>query len=90
MKANEFIKKYGLDCAKQELIVIQDYIDDLKRLIKAHDLVEKLGGLEVCKQKIEKAKLIPKNRFICFVDKEGCEVRDYILKQAIADVEGCL
>ena len=84
MKANEFIKKFGLDCAKQELIVMQEaqlgnnhqyYIDNLKRLIDAHDFVDELGSLE-------NAKIEYENRPFDHVWSD--------LGKAIADVESCL
>lgn len=59
MKANEFIKKYGVDEAKKYLQQNDQldhvymgngfYIKDLKCLIELHVLVEKMGGLEKSK-----------------------------------------
>ena len=77
MKANEFIKKHGLEYAKHiayedsVILVDLDY-NDLKRLVESHELVEKLGGLS-------KAKIYVPDGY-----KSGR------LKQAIADVESCL
>lgn len=67
MKANEFIKKYGIDRAKKLLSITNkmnmsglvfaslkdgeslDFeVDELKRLIESHELVEKCGGLISC------------------------------------------
>ena len=58
MKANEFIKKYGLDDAKFFVDSVIDHlsmgadfdVDDLKLLIESHNLVEKCGGLIPCKK----------------------------------------
>ena len=80
MKANEYINKYGVDCAKeilkhdQYLMNFSFYID-LKRLIESHELVESYVGLEdatkVCIQLYCKGEDISR------------------LKRAIADVESC-
>ena len=53
MKANEFVKKYGLDAAKAkvaEFEVLEDLGDEicgqqvvLKRLVKSYELLEKFG-----------------------------------------------
>ncbi|MBF7690697.1 hypothetical protein I2F30_11965, partial [Acinetobacter sp. SCC474] len=51
----------------------QEYIDDLKRLIESHELVEKMGGIECLK-----------DMALYGVTQE--KFRDQ-LKQAIADVE---
>lgn len=64
MKANEFLKKHGLDEVKILLTSPShgfffkedfykhygfDIYDDLKRLVESWDLVELCGGLEVAK-----------------------------------------
>ena len=55
MKANEYINKYGVDCAKEILKHNQDlmnigFFTDIKRLVESHELTEKFGGLDVCKK----------------------------------------
>lgn len=53
MKANEFIKKYGLDEAKKSnaLSINLGHEDlELKRLIESYELVEKCGSLISCKK----------------------------------------
>ncbi|QHJ78583.1 MAG: hypothetical protein [Caudoviricetes sp.] len=58
MKANEFIKKYGLDEAKVFVRSVIDHlsmgddfnVQELKRLIDSHELVDKCGGLIPCKK----------------------------------------
>ena len=90
MKANEFIKKFGLDLAKLDVRAFEsgfikrediiehygfDILDDLKRLVESHELVENWGGLA-------EAKGIANNPLAIF--------NTLPLKQAIADVESCL
>ena len=88
MKANEFVKKFGWDVAKD--LAYRDktsvgYLsvehhdvcqDDLKRLVDSHELVKDMYGLAKAKEYAESSYTAP-------------EVRK-ALKQAIADVEGCL
>lgn len=60
MKANEFVKKFGLDLAKRDVAAWQsgfikredflenygfDILDDLKEIVDAFWLIEKFGGL---------------------------------------------
>lgn len=92
MKANEFIKKYGLAEAKRVLHDARGCVgvklwgryefstDDLKRLIKSHELVESYGGIDAA------------NKTICdafhgsnYHIPEGHEK----LSLAIQDVESC-
>lgn len=88
MKANEFVKKFGWERAKRELqykntmMAIcsdDDWFDDLKRLVESHELVERVGGIEVAKNKI-------KANAVWF---DGGSVFLNTLKKAIADVESC-
>lgn len=83
MQANEFVKKLGWDdaialvnasniCGIDKSIVD---IEELKRLVESHELVEKLGGLENAKDEY----------FSCVQNNEPAS---YIAK-AIADVESC-
>ena len=84
MKANEFVKKFGLDRAKQfvnadstahALVFATTGVSfiDLKRIVESHELVEKHGGLKEAYLKIG------------FYSVNAEE-----LKQAIADVESCM
>lgn len=62
MKANEFIKKYGLEeaknlyCGNDWSTVSEIFLIDLKRLIESHNLVKDLGGLIVAKRISDQAK----------------------------------
>lgn len=72
MKANEFVKEFGLDYAKHLTVKIdasgtfylnderEVLISDLKRLVEAHDLVDGWGGVEKTKERIEWA-IVNKN-----------------------------
>lgn len=99
MKANEFIKKYGLEESRKYLKEFNGlnhvymgggfYIDDLKHLIYSHDLVGNFGG-------IKRAKRILKRSYqswgtkvsVVWNDKPfQCNISD--LEQAINDVESC-
>lgn len=51
MKANDFIKKFGLEYAKhillEESVILVDLdYENLKRLVESHELVEKHGGID--------------------------------------------
>ena len=87
MKANEFIKKFGVhiadhclnDCASPDdrwfihhgaLIDGGDF-DELKRLVKSHELVASWGGLSDAKVAVKVSR------------------HKKYLKRAIADVESC-
>lgn len=92
MRANEFVKKFGLKLAQRDIAALDsgfikhddflehygfDILDDLKHLVESHELVEKLGGLEKCKGLVQ----------VCiFKGRDSYAAR---LKQAIADVESC-
>ena len=91
MKANEFVKKFGLDLAKLDVRAVKggfikreslvehygfDILDDLKRLVESHELVKEHGTIERAKEYANSPYTAP-------------EVKER-LKQAIADVESCL
>lgn len=95
MKANEFVKKFGVhiadhclnDCASPDdrwfihhgALIDGEDFDDLKRLVESHELVGSYGGLDGSKRFIER-------------DQEA-EIDDYVtekIKKAIADVESCM
>ena len=58
MKANDFVKKYGLDEAKDflsldsdiEIVYTASFFDDLKRIVESHELIESKGGLTEVRQ----------------------------------------
>lgn len=89
MKAIEFVKKFGVERAKQ-MVNADDSVHalvfattkvsflDLKRLVESHELVEKVGGLE-------NAKTFDKDCMYCITHLTDLDS----LKQAIADVESC-
>ena len=91
MKANEFVKKFGLKLAQRDIAALDsgfikredflehygfDILDDLRFLVESHELVEKHGGLIGAKYYYEKYKDM------------GSE-SNIILFSAIADVESC-
>ena len=69
MEANEFVKEFGLEEAKIALIYCKSVvsgelfyknidvsINDLKRLVDSHKLVESFGGLRMSKYHLLKVK----------------------------------
>lgn len=96
MKANEFVKKFGWEHAKlhidnMEAVQIgnnhQEYIDDLKRLVESHELVESWGGIGRCKFFMKGMKLNKCDSVKC--PKTGMIVSRVKMEKAIADVESC-
>ena len=86
MKANEYIKKYSVDCAKEILKHNQDLMNigffiDLKHLVESHELVESYGGLESSKLTVN---------YPNFLNDEDIKTTNYRLSKAIADVESCM
>jgi len=88
MKANEFVKKFGWEEAK--IICngvftgvvcykwVELNIDDLKRLVESHELVESYGGLESAK------------KFVGSEYRKLSQPKTYNhLCEAISDVESC-
>ena len=88
MKANEFVKNFGVERAKQ--IVNADHsvhalvfattkvsLLDLKRLIESHELVKACGGIEAVNQHLKEGNVFR------FEEKP-------LMRQTIADVESCL
>lgn len=88
MKANEFVKKFGLDAAKHkadELKIIESMGDklsfedeNLKRIVESHELVESYGGMDRIKEDTS--------------DLEDWEESSSLwreVEKAIADVESC-
>ena len=92
MKANEFVKKFGLDLAKRDVQAFEsgfikredivehygfDILDDLKRLVESHAMIEKdFESVEIAEYEYMVT---------------GCYSEPYWIriKQAIADVESC-
>lgn len=94
MRANEFVKKFGIEKAKQAVGFGNKYaengvlrletfdgdeidvvIDDLKRLVESHELVNDYYGLARAKEHAESNYTAPELKAA--------------LKQAITDVESC-
>lgn len=83
MNAFEFVKEKGIEVAKD---VVADYpyaptfyngsMDDLKRIVESHELVEKCGGLRKVKDHIKQGNVYR------FEEKP-------LMVQAISDVEAC-
>ena len=88
MRASEFVKKFGPKSAKYWIdhfnnvntlpdeFINTEFLDDLKRLVKSHDLVESYDGLFEAKIYADSEYTAPELKVT--------------LKQAIADVESCL
>lgn len=92
MKANEYINKYGVDCANEILKHNQDLMNigffiNLKRLVESHELVESRGGLDAAKHELVLLQKHLNNTFgyVTIITSEKIEN----LEQAIADVESC-
>lgn len=80
MRANEYIKKYGIEVAKKAISECSygygiDLVD-LKHLVESHELVSDYYGLARAKEHAESNYTAPELKAA--------------LKQAIADVESCL
>lgn len=93
VKANEFIKKFGLKLAQRDIAALDsgfikredflehygfDILDDLKRLVESYELVESKGGIELSKKEVRQRSIVR------WVDPEVERLRE-----AIADVESC-
>lgn len=86
MKANEFVRKYGIDGAKAKVDqsgILSDlgdklsiFDEDLKRIVESHELVESCGGLHPVGEKLTHG--MYESRAV--IDR---------LKLAIADVDSC-
>lgn len=84
-QAIEFIKKHGFEYAtdvvnenKGKLKIFSTFEMDLKRLVESHELVERLGGLDLAKAERAFRKI-----------RNILQSYDSELAQAIADVESC-
>ena len=103
MKANDFIKKFGLDLAKLDVRAFEsgfikredivehygfDILDDLKRLVESHELVLEWKLPEDDEIGLDGANLYLDYYAHYTSDEEKAKLDR--LKQAIADVESCL
>lgn len=95
MKANEFVKKFGindakcciLNCASPEdrwlmrhgNLISDQDFDDLKRLVESHEIVEFHGGLDAAKKELQRQSIL---RWI--------DPKTERLRVAITDVESCM
>lgn len=101
MKANEFVRKYGLDKAKfihlrcivekKGLAVAGVLVDigELGRLVESHEIIQSRGGMNRAKNT---AILLQSSIDIGLyhgMDGVDANVELPLLKQAIADVESC-
>lgn len=88
MKANEFVKKFGLDLAKRDIAALDsgfikredffehygfDILDELKILVESHNAVDFYGGLQQARK----------------VAHSNCFEFPHRLLKAILDVESC-
>lgn len=98
MKANEFIKKYGVDEAKYFVDKVIDHIsmgddfkaEELKRLIESHDLVKSYNGIYGAKNTLKLFLSSIEIGLYHGIDGVNSEFEIPRLKQAIADVESYL
>ena len=87
MKANELIRWFGIDAAKEKLnnwSKDSDFefdFDDLKRLVESRELVELTGGLDMAKSVLDIEIHEP------YYNYDAKKVT--MLSIAIADVESC-
>ncbi len=100
MKANDFIRDYGLGEAKRVLRDAHGCVstklwgkyefknEDLKRLVESHELVEKLGGIDGAKSCYQ----FDGGPFkaISLTLPGGEEIQIEVIKQAVVDVDSCL
>jgi hypothetical protein len=82
MKANEFVKKFGLNEARKQIkkpigiygaAFDYQFMDELKHLVESYELVEAHGGLPQARE----------------VAHKNCFEYPMRLLQAVADVESC-
>ena len=96
MKANEFVKKFGIEHAEllienMEDVQIgdnhRDYINNLKRLVESHELVQEWKLPEDDENGLDGATLYLECYAFYSTDEEKAKLDR--LAQAIADVESC-
>ena len=104
MKANEFLKKHGLDEVKILLTSPShgfffkedfynhygfDIYDDLKRIVESHELVSNFGGLKRAKRILKKAYTSFNTMISVVWNDKPFQCNIQKLENAIADVESC-
>ncbi len=104
MQANEFVKKFGLKLAQRDVAALKsgfikredflehygfDILDDLKRLVESHKLVEKCGGIESLKSWLNYEKRMVDLSVYFHCNKPPVLLNIDIAEKAIADVESC-
>jgi hypothetical protein len=81
VKANEFLKKVGIEAVRSYVAAYEDALTgDLKRLVESHELVEKYKRGRGIRFRV---------RWGMYRYGDTQEFNDR-LKQAIADVESCM
>ena len=105
MKANEFVKKFGLGTVKWilgdrkfaaprtihlEPHEIEFTPGDLKRLVESHELVEKCGGIESLKSWLNYEKRKIDLSVYVHCNKPPVLLNIETAEKAIADVESCM
>ena len=104
MKANEFVKKFGLKLAQRDIAALDsgfikhddfsehygfDILDDLKRLVESHELVSNFGGLKRAKRILKKAYTSFNTMISVVWNDKPFQCNIQKLENAIADVESC-
>lgn len=98
MTAIEFVKEHGINNAKTHLSnilsvqiddYIQDYINDLKQIVEAFDLVELKGGLISAKKYLKFLQSSVDIGLYHGLDDVNYETEIPLIKQAINLVEKC-
>lgn len=92
MKANEFVKKFGLDLARRDVAALEsgfikkedfsehygfEILDELKRIVESHELIEK------------DFKSVEMAEYEYMVSGDYSDIYWVRVKQAITDVESC-
>jgi len=72
MKATEFVKKFGLNTTENYADHCVN-INDLKRLVKSHELVEAYGGLDRAKDFVENFRSDRLSLKMAIADVEACQ-----------------
>lgn len=92
MKANEFIKRHGVEVARHyNTRYSDDFSMELKRLIESHDLSDRLGGTDTLQIMIEQMEIngLEGGMNISFEGVWQGVFTKAQLQQAIADVKAC-
>ncbi|WP_312969757.1 hypothetical protein [Acinetobacter gerneri] len=101
MKANEFVKKFGIEKAKEfldlpsytvdQLLMLQSGLrcDELQKLVESHELVEKHGGLVSSKKYLKFLQSSVDIGLYHGLDNVDYKTEIPEMEKAIADVESC-